>query len=116
MAANKADFEGVTYSLKKAPEDTEDIKWNWTHEISAHHPNESLPIGRLLLNNEEVKYVTVDRQHRRKGIATGMVNFAKANGLEIKAPGLRTDAGDAFAKSLGVELPERTNTQYLTDL
>lgn len=49
----------------------------------------------------------VPEKHRRKGIATAMWQHAERKGLPVQHSILRTDAGDAWAKSVGGKTPKR---------
>ena len=65
----------------------------------------------------ELQHIFTNWDERRQGIATRMWNRAQRLSSErgITAPvhsRLRTDSGDAWAKSMGVKLPRRTRAAY----
>ncbi len=68
-------------------------------------------VGDLMWNAERVGGLSVDEAHRRKGIATGLWNEAHRVAAEregVQPPRHspeRTDAGDAWARSVGGTLP-----------
>lgn len=93
--------EGYTYKMKSK---------KFFAEVTAHHNGKK--VGDLWWNkdNGEVENVQVDPSHRRKGVATGMWNHANANAREheVSRPKhavMRSDAGDAWAKAVGGEIP-----------
>lgn len=60
----------------------------------------------------EILNVDVDKAHRRKGVATSMLNAAKNISAKKGLPPVvhsndRSDMGDKWAKSTGEELPKR---------
>jgi GNAT superfamily N-acetyltransferase len=65
----------------------------------------------------ELQHIFTNWDERRQGIATQMWNRAQRLASErgITAPvhsKMRTNDGNAWAKSLGVELPKRTRASY----
>ncbi|WP_425592352.1 hypothetical protein, partial [Dermacoccus nishinomiyaensis] len=50
----------------------------------------------------------VHPDHRRKGLATEMWQHALSAGVPIKHSPRRSDSGDAWARSVGGDLPDRT--------
>lgn len=61
-------------------------------------------VGTLLLNEDHsVREVSVHPDHRRKGIATAMVEHANANGMKVNGSesSIRTDDGEALALKMG---------------
>jgi GNAT superfamily N-acetyltransferase len=109
MGRNTADFHGITLGASNG---------DYDHWIFAEHPEHG-EVGRMNWENANSKRpgrvaeLWVDPEHRRKGIATAMWNFANklhAEGTLNSAPVHsedRTDKGDAFAKSVGGALPAR---------
>jgi len=98
MGRNNADFHGVTFSHKL--ENYGEVR------IEASHPEHgylgSMRIGKY----GDIKDVRVGEPFRRKGVATGMWNYAKAQGFNPQHSDSRTKEGDAWAKSTGDYLPE----------
>lgn len=97
-------FKGVTYKHF----DTHPT----SYEIEAVHPKtgESIAYMRYDKSTGEMKDISVDKEHRRKGIATGMWNHALslANTSGIVAPvhsSVRTPEGAAWAASVGADAP-----------
>lgn len=76
-----------------------------------NHPEKNeINYGRLEwdASTGKILNVHVKPEYRRRGIATGMYNYAQ--GLDVIKPAhssWRTDAGDAWAKSVGGEIPPR---------
>lgn len=71
-------------------------------------------VGGLRIVNEpgaadhgEIWGVEVAQHYRRKGIATAMYKEAKRRNIPIKHSSVRTDAGDAWAKKVGGEVPPK---------
>ena len=69
-------------------------------------------IGNLMWDHEGVGDVYVNPEYRRRGIATEMWNVANREAtsrgiIKPKHSGLRTDEGDAWARSVGGHLPPR---------
>jgi GNAT superfamily N-acetyltransferase len=101
MGANNADFHGIRYEFKPN---------NLFPAVYAYHPeDENFPIGMLNWHHKEGYIgVEVDPAHQRKGVATGMYNFAvsKANELGISPPKLDASnyskQGRKWAESLGL--------------
>ena len=74
--------------------------------VNAHHPNKG-HVGKMELGKyRNVKDIMVDPEHRRRGIATGMWNYAKEQGLNPEHSDSRTKAGDAWAASTGEHIPD----------
>lgn len=119
MGRNNADFQGITISHKIekpssiTPVEVEPDYVPTRHDriwIEANHPTEG-KIGKLYLvrpNNEErvVGDIDVHPNFQRRGIATAMWNYAKAQGFNPKHSPQRTPEGTAWAKSTGEPLPE----------
>ena len=74
------------------------------------------PIGSISWHHKtgEIRGVYVQKEHQRKGIATALFNQAESvagatRGVTTpKHSADRTDAGDAWARSLGGRLPKRS--------
>lgn len=70
--------------------------------------------GRLTWSPKQVEEVSVPEDFRRQGIATGMWNHAQqvaSENARVPAPKHskdRTDAGDAWARSVGGRVPRRS--------
>jgi hypothetical protein len=98
MGRNNADFHGVEYSHKEG-------KYGEV-TVEASHPDHgflgSMTIGKF----NDVKDIRVGEPHRRKGVATGMWNYAKQQGLNPEHSDSRTKDGDAWAASTGSHLPD----------
>jgi GNAT superfamily N-acetyltransferase len=81
------------------------------HTVTAHHKGKS--VGFLTFSHSgPVLDVQVDKEHRRKGVATGMWNYALSlGGTTFKSSGIRipnvehsenrTEGGEEWAKSTG---------------
>jgi hypothetical protein len=98
MGANNADFHGVDFSHKSL---------NYGEVmVEASHPElgflGSMRIGKF----GDVKDIRVGEPHRRKGVATGMWNYAKQQGLNPEHSDSRTKDGDAWAATTGDFVPE----------
>lgn len=78
------------------------------HAVTAHETKKGSQVGLLMFSSEtgHVTDLSVQPNHRRKGVATGMWNYAKEN-ANIQHASTRTLAGDAWAKSTGDYLPDR---------
>ena len=93
------------------------------HKVSALHKEERVGLMKWDPDTGEVKDLQVHPEHRRRGVASGMWDFAQRQ-AKPQTPGLdyaddvvapkhsseRTDVGDAFAKSVGGKVPARTKT------
>lgn len=97
MTRNNADFHGVTFSHKELP--------FGEVMIEAGHPEHgflgSMRIGKL----GDIKDIRVGEPHRRKGVATGMWNYAHQQGFNPEHSDSRTPEGDAWAASTGADVP-----------
>jgi ribosomal protein S18 acetylase RimI-like enzyme len=111
MTRNNADFHGidlndVSFSISKG----EDI-WDRTHTyVDANHDVLG-QIGQLHLKGLQrggrtVSFIHVDHRFRRQGIGTALFRHAEEQGLRPRMSNVRTDDGEKFGQSLGVELPE----------
>lgn len=72
-------------------------------EVRAVHPEKGV-LGQMYFDPTDSGKVTnlwTDPKHRRQGIATGMWNTAKANGLEVRHSDVQTAKGAAWAKRVG---------------
>lgn len=98
MGANNADFHGVNFSHKEQP--------YGEVVIEAAHPEHgflgSMRVGKL----GDIKDIRVGESFRRKGVATGMWNYAKQIGLNPEHSDSRTPEGDAWAASTGAHVPD----------
>lgn len=99
MGRNNADFHNIVYS--HAPAGYGEFLVSATHPEHGH-------VGHMRIGAfHQVRDIMVNEDFRRKGIATGMWNYAKAQGLNPEHSDIRTDEGEKWAKSTGDELPER---------
>lgn len=102
MGRNNSDFHGITY--------THDVG-KTGGRIEAIHPEHGT-VGHMLLHplvdgKRKIRNVYVQEDFRRKGVATGMWNYANQQGLKPVHSEDRTDAGDAWAKTVSNRLPKR---------
>lgn len=60
-------------------------------------------------SNGDIADISVSRTFRRRGIATGMYNYAFSCGVDVFPVHVsdRTDAGELWANSLGEDIPPR---------
>lgn len=79
-------------------------------EVTAHHQGKK--VGEMWWNKDsgEIENIDVKPEHRRRGVATGMWNHAHSNAREagVARPVhavMRSNAGDAWAKAVGGEIP-----------
>lgn len=68
------------------------------------------PVGKLIWSakTKEIRNIEVNDAYRRQGVATRMWDYA--NSLDVPKPkhsAERTDAGDAWARSVSKRLPKR---------
>jgi GNAT superfamily N-acetyltransferase len=86
-----------SYKYFSVPGDESD-----THAIEAHHKDEG-KVGHLLWHPAgEILDVQVDEPHRRKGVATGMLDFASGmNVTQPKHSELLTEEGESWARAVG---------------
>jgi GNAT superfamily N-acetyltransferase len=106
MGRNNADFHGVTFHYSKSA-------INDGHFVFAKEPHEGNTVGYMNWSTEggKINDIHVDPDWRRKGIATGMFNFAQ--NLAASSPTIlrpkhsrqRTESGDAWAKTVGGYIP-----------
>jgi GNAT superfamily N-acetyltransferase len=111
------DFE-VNYSLDLGQH--KDLRDE--HHITVH-TKDGRPIGSMRWDPDdgEIYHIDVASDHRRKGIATAMwrLGHQLSNEYGIQAPHHsrdRSDQGDAWAKTVGGELPPRINASAFPDL
>lgn len=97
MGRNNADFHGVEFSHKEQP--------YGEVVIEAAHPEHGYLGSMRLSKFGEVKDVRVGEPHRRKGVATGMWNYAKQQGFNPEHSDSRTPEGNKWAESTGDYLP-----------
>jgi hypothetical protein len=98
MTRNNADFHGVNYSHKEG-------KYGEI-TVEASHPEHG-HVGTMELGKYgDIKDIRVGEPFRRKGVATGMWNYAKAQGFNPEHSDSRTPAGDAWATSTGAHVPD----------
>lgn len=91
-------FEHLVFSHEQKPYDEV--------TVNANHP-EYGHVGKMELSKfHEVKDIIVAPEHRRKGVATGMWNYAKQQGFNPEHSDSRTVDGDAWASSTGEHVPD----------
>jgi GNAT superfamily N-acetyltransferase len=104
MPRNTGDFH--QYTFRYAPGESNDVN----HVVTATHPDHDYPIGFLVWKKDtgETLRVDVEKEHQRKGVATGMWNFAKnvaaSSNDKIRRPQhsrVQTKSGKAWAKKVG---------------
>ena len=99
MGRNNADFYGIEYQYKQNPDGD--------HRVTAHHP-EYGEIGTLYWSGKDgtIGWVHTHNNHLRRGVATGMYNFANNWAAENGQPRLRhsdslTAEGLRWAQAVG---------------
>jgi len=104
MPRNTGDFH--QYTFQYSPGLSEDVN----HVVTAMHPDSSDPVGYMVWKKDTGENIRIDveKEHQRKGVATGMWNFAKniaANSDgKIRRPQhsrVQTKSGRAWAKKVG---------------
>jgi hypothetical protein len=98
MGRNNADFHGLVFTHKEQP--------YGEITIEASHPELGFLGSMRLSKYREVKDIRVGEPFRRKGVATGMWNYAKAQGFNPEHSDSRTKDGDAWAASTGDYVPD----------
>jgi len=99
MGRNNSDFHGVVY--------THNPGVYGETLVLANHPDHGV-IGHMLIGAfKNIRNIAVDPAHQRKGVATGMWNYAHAQGLEPEHSDIRTDEGNAWAKATKAPMPDR---------
>lgn len=98
MGRNNADFHGVVFS--HTPQKYGEVI------VEASHPEHGFLGSMSLGKYGDVKDIRVGEPFRRKGVATGMWNYAKQQGLNPEHSDSRTKEGDAWAKTTGDPLPD----------
>jgi GNAT superfamily N-acetyltransferase len=99
MGANNADFHGVTITHEPLDDGT-----TW---VEANHPEHGYLGGMQLAAPSEHRHgrtvleLEVRPEHRRKGVATGLWNYAKQQGLDPAHDTWQTKEGSAWAKAVG---------------
>ena len=106
MARNTGDFHQYKFQYSGA----EDWGPGGTNVVTATHPDAEDPVGFVAWRKDtgEVVRVEVNPEHQRKGVATGLWNFAKnvaaSSDGKIRRPQHSTaqsKAGKAWAKKVG---------------
>jgi hypothetical protein len=79
------------------------------HLITASKGPHDEPVGMMSWHPQKhhVTGVNVDEEHRRQGLATAMWNMSQSIRPKPVHSADRTNAGDAWAKSVGGRLPRR---------
>lgn len=101
MPRNNADFHNLSYILTSTHPTS--------HELEAFDAKSNSIIGYMRWHKKtgQVQDIQVDKEHRRKGVATGMWNYAKSlssSDKSISTPKhspVRTSEGDSWANSVG---------------
>ena len=110
MTRNNADFHGYTFTHSPS----EPFLGGEYHKVTALDSS-GQEAGSLYWDKESgrIRNINTNMAHRGKGVATGMYRFAQklaaASGGSIPSPEHseeRTEAGDAWARSVGGHLPE----------
>jgi ribosomal protein S18 acetylase RimI-like enzyme len=94
MGRNNADFHSVEISIKGHEDLDSALEHGGPWTVEAHKNGER--VG-YLEGKGEVKDVYVHPDHRRQGIATALYRKARQLGMEHGT--IRTDAGEAWAKT-----------------
>lgn len=89
-------------------------------EAWSYPPNQESPsrISEMVWDKDgTITSMGVHPEHRRKGVASAMWSHARGMGVPLRHSSERSDAGDAWARSIGGNLPERTSSphSYFTD-
>jgi GNAT superfamily N-acetyltransferase len=59
-------------------------------------------VGTMMIDHTgEVTRIDVEPEHRRKGVATGMWNYARSQGHTIRHSDMQTEEGRAWASAVG---------------
>lgn len=109
MSRNEAFAQGLTFRHEFAPAPAQHVM------VYAEHPEHG-QVGAMRLapqgfggrEGREIRDIDVSEQFRRQGIGRGMFQHAVGNGLQPEHSRHRTDLGDAWAKGVGGDVPERT--------
>lgn len=107
MPRNNADFHGVDISIAGHEDVDSALEAGGPWTIEAHHNGER--IG-YLEGAGEVNDVWVHPDYRRKGIASAM--YRKATQLGMTHSTMRTDEGEAWAKSTPDYFPRNSRFEY----
>ena len=79
--------------------------------VHASHPDHGevgfLELGKQTEQGRRVMDIQVHPNFQRKGVATRLWRHAHESGLSPQHSSERTDAGDAWAKKVGGEIPPR---------
>lgn len=104
MTRNIADFQGLNISH-------EDGGRNSTILVNATHPDHGtvgyLSLGYSIGGQRKIRDIWVKPDFRRRGVATALYNYAVNNGLNPKHSAERTNAGEAWARTVSKRLPRR---------
>jgi len=84
------------------------------YEVVAEHPNYGR-IGEMQLADPDAEgrreILDMGVLFKRQGVGTGMYRYAQDEGLNPAHSSWRTEEGDAWARKVGGDLPERTKGQ-----
>lgn len=95
------------YTLKFKPAPVDDDMAN--HRIIAQHNNRRVGKMEWDIGTGDIQNVEVHPKHQRKGLATAMWHYAQdISGNNVGHSPVRTDEGDAWAHSVGGDIPERS--------
>lgn len=89
-----------------------DMRWGRRHDSDSHDCERG---GKWCdddshYQHDVIQGLGVHPEHRRKGVATAMLEAAHAAGASPVHSSARSDAGDAWARSVGTDVPERTTS------
>jgi GNAT superfamily N-acetyltransferase len=115
MGRNNPDFHTSSgnseYSLSFIPGNSDPLGGQSSrHEVQAHTAD-GKHVGSLTWSpawEGTIHDVHVDPAHRRRGLATKMLEMAKSTGHPISHSTFRTKEGDKWAGSVGDKLPPKT--------
>jgi hypothetical protein len=102
-------------------------KWGYQHPINGGsvtaHAEDGSEVGRLRIDARDKTpidgsyhhqiHVNVDAEHRRRGVATGMVQVAKTVFPNLRHSVIRTDDADAWAQSMDLPSPPRVEPDQI---
>ena len=79
------------------------------HRLEAVHPDHGV-VGKMDWSVKQIRNIDVEPEHRRQGIATALWEKGQSIRPTPKHSDQRTDAGDAWARTVGGRLPRRDRT------
>jgi hypothetical protein len=91
-------FKEYLLKFNPAPDDA-DME---NHRIIAQHKGRKVGEMQVDIGTSQIQNIEVHPRHQRKGVATAMWNYAQdISGNNIHHSPVRTDEGDAWAKTVG---------------